>query len=232
MNQLTTEGIILQRTDYGEADRILVMLTPDSGKVHLLAKGVRKVKSKLAGGIELFSVSHVTYIKSRKEHGLGTLVSTRLVKHYGNIVKDINRTMFGYELIKQLNKATEDQPEAGYFDILQSAFEALDDPTIDLKLINLWFIAQLLRIAGHSPNLQTDTAGQKLDATATYNFSFDDMAFAPGNHARFSANHIKFMRLGFGGYPPKVLQQVHGSDALREATEPLVNTMMQTYIQR
>jgi len=39
----------LSRTDYGEADRILTVLTPDYGKLRLLAKGVRKVKSKLGG---------------------------------------------------------------------------------------------------------------------------------------------------------------------------------------
>ena len=57
MKQLVTEVIILARTDYGEADRILTVLSPEYGKLRLLAKGVRRVKSKLAGGIELFSVS-------------------------------------------------------------------------------------------------------------------------------------------------------------------------------
>jgi hypothetical protein len=105
MNQLTTQGIILGRTDYGEADRILTMLTPDHGKLRLMAKGVRRVRSKLAGGIELFSVSDVTYIKGRGD--IGTLISTRLVRYYKYIVSDINRTMLGYDLIKLLNKVTE-----------------------------------------------------------------------------------------------------------------------------
>ena len=52
---LRTKAIVLRRTDYGEADRILQLLTP-SGKRSVIARGVRKEKSKLAGGIELFSV--------------------------------------------------------------------------------------------------------------------------------------------------------------------------------
>ncbi|MEK7561678.1 MAG: DNA repair protein RecO, partial [Patescibacteria group bacterium] len=81
MNRYITKGIVLSRTDYGEADRILSFLTIDHGKVRAIAKGVRKSKSKLAGGIELFSVSDLTLIIGRGE--LNTLISTRLVRHYG-----------------------------------------------------------------------------------------------------------------------------------------------------
>src|SRR3954471_22046155 len=108
MIQYRTPAIILRRTDYGEADRIITFLTPDYGKVKGIAKGVRKSKSKLAGGIELFSVSDISFIKGRRE--IDTIVSTRLIKHYGNIVKNLDRTNLAYDLIKRLNKATEDAP--------------------------------------------------------------------------------------------------------------------------
>lgn len=227
-NQLNTQGIILSRTDYGEADRILTLLTPDHGKLHLLAKGVRKVKSKLAGGIELFSVSHITFIKGRGE--MGTLISTRLVRHYGNIVKDITRVQLGYELIKVLNKATEDEPEPEYFHLLQAAFEALDEAAINGALIQIWFSTQLLRQAGHTPNLQTDTAGQKLSATARYDFSFDDMAFIARPDGHFGADHIKFLRLLFSGNQPHVLQKIQNVSELMQATAPLVQTMLRSHI--
>lgn len=47
---IRTLGIVLRRTNYGEADRILNILTP-SGKITAIAKGVRKSRSKLAGRI-------------------------------------------------------------------------------------------------------------------------------------------------------------------------------------
>ena len=58
-SDLRTQAIILRRTNYGESDRILTLLTPE-GKFSVLARGARKEKSRLAGGIELFSVSDVT----------------------------------------------------------------------------------------------------------------------------------------------------------------------------
>ena len=223
MNQLVTTAIILSRTDYGEADRILSLLTPEYGKLSLMAKGVRRVKSKLAGGIELFSVSEITFIKGRG--AVGTLVSTRLIKHYEHIVGDLNRTMLGYELIKQLNKITEDEPEEEYFDLLREAFEALDDNTITIDLIRFWFTAQLLRLNGHAPNLQTDNRGQKLDQNAVYTFSFDDMSFVPlPDRGQFTAQHIKFLRLTFAGNTPKILAQVQGSGGLVADLTPLIMT--------
>ncbi len=230
MRQQVTSAIILRRTDYGEADRILLLLTPGHGKLSLLAKGVRRVKSKLAGGIELFSVSEVTFIKGRGE--LGTLVSTRLIKHYGQIVADLSRTMLGYELIKQLHKATEDEPEPAYFTLLQEAFEALNDPAISLELTKSWFEAGLLRLAGHTPNLQTDTAGNKLDATYAYQFNFDQVAFAVVAEGRgpFGASHIKFLRLLFEGHSVQTLAHIQGGTQLAQQCSPLVQTMLRMFV--
>ena len=59
MNRISTRSIILTRINYAEADRIITFLTPSNGKVRAIAKGVRKAKSKLAGGIELFSISDI-----------------------------------------------------------------------------------------------------------------------------------------------------------------------------
>ena len=46
-NQIVTTGIVLARTDFREADRILTVLTPDNGKVRVIAKGVRLPRSKI-----------------------------------------------------------------------------------------------------------------------------------------------------------------------------------------
>jgi len=227
MKQLVTTGIVLSRTDYGEADRILTLLTPEQGKLRLMAKGVRRIKSKLAGGIELFSVSNITYIQGKRE--VGTLLSSRLLKHYGHIVEDINRTMLGYELIKQLNKATEDQPEAEYFDLLQQAFAALDDLAIDLGLIKLWFTAQLLRLDGHTPNLQTDITHQKLEIDKKYEFSYDDMAFINRPDGQFTADHIKVLRLLFSGNYPQILQQIISISDLIPQCLALLQTLRQLH---
>ncbi|HSD55601.1 MAG TPA: DNA repair protein RecO [Candidatus Saccharimonadales bacterium] len=227
MNQLVTTAIILSRTDYGEADRILSLLTPQYGKLSLMAKGVRRVKSKLAGGIELFSVSEITFIKGRG--AVGTLVSTRLIKHYEHIVGDLNRTMLGYDLIKQLNKVTEDEPEEEYFDLLRETFEALDETSVPIDLIRFWFGLQLLRLNGHTPNMQTDDEGHRLEAGQKYQFNFDAMAFRAHPEGEFGAGHIKLLRLAFEGHSARFLANIQGVNRLTADCIPLSQHWAATY---
>lgn len=228
MNSLQTRGIILSRTDYGEADRIITVLTPGHGKLRLMARGVRKPKSKLAGGIELFSISDLTFIRGKGE--IGTLISSRLSKHYGRIVQDIERVQLGYELIRLLNRATEDEPEPEYFELLENTLHALDNPNISLGLIRAWFSAQLLRLAGHSPNLHTDTDDKKLEPDTDYNFDIEAMAFTPQDRGGFTAAHIKTLRLLFSVHTPGDIHKVAGHEDLLKDIVPLIRTMLTSYI--
>jgi DNA repair protein RecO (recombination protein O) len=216
-NQIITTGIVLARTDFQEADRILTILTPDQGKLKVIAKGVRRPRSKLAGGIELLSISDLTVLPGRGE--LGTLISSRLVTHYGAIVQDINRTMLAYDFLKRMNRVTEDAAGEEYFLILQRALAGLNDHALSPELTDLWFCMQLLNVTGHLPNLQTDTANQPLQADQKYLFDFDTMAFRSQDQGPFTANHIKLLRLAYAAEDPVILRQV--ADAQKCAADDL-----------
>lgn len=228
MKQVVTKAIVLARTNYGEADRIVSVLTADKGKVRLLAKGVRKIKSKMAGGIELFSISTIGYIQGRGD--LATLVSSRLDTHYSNIVKDINRTMFTYDILKRINKVTEYHADTAYFDLLQAVLELLDAGVADLDIIRSWFDARLISMAGTEPNLKTDTSGNSLDAKFRYLFSFDEMAFAKAS-GPFAAKHIKLLRILFGSKNGRELVQVQtdAQDVL-PAVSQLISTIRKQHV--
>lgn len=231
MKAYNTKAIVLARTNYAEADRIMTFLTSNHGKLKAIAKGVRKSRSKLAGGIELFTVTDLTVVPGRGE--LSILTSTRLDKNYGNIVKDLDRTNVGYGFIQIINKVTEDASEGAYFNLLNSAFEALNDTRMDPQLTSLWFNMQLLKLAGHAPNLHTDNHGAKLATSVTYNFHMDDMQFIPepAEQGTYSANHIKFMRLGFAAVKPQILHQIQDVESMVGSTESLVKAMTEFFIQ-
>lgn len=220
--------MVLARTDFQEADRILTILTPDHGKLRAIAKGVRRPRSKLAGGIELFSVSDLTVLPGRGE--LGMLISSRLLIHFGNIVKDINRTMLGYELLKRMNRLTEDAAGQEYFNLLRAAFRGLDDLELSYELVELWFTMQLLKITGHTPNLRTDDKDNKLLVDQTYVFNFDDMAFQQQPEGPFNANHIKLLRLGYGTESPEVLKQVTDASTDAPVAAKLAKNMLELHV--
>jgi len=208
VNTIQTQGIVLGRTDYQESNRIINFLTADQGKLALMARGVRKPKSKLAAGIELFSVSSISFVKGRGD--IGTLISARAEETYGNIVKDINRVQCGYGMIKLLNHSTEDHAEDDYFSALQQALSALDNQSIDTDFIEAWFSAQLLRISGHAPNLITDSDGQKLSSDDSYTFDIESMCFSAKSSGIFSANTIKSLRLMFSPNKPQTILKIAG----------------------
>lgn len=230
MKRFNTEAIVLTRINYGEADRIMNFLTPHHGKISAIAKGVRKSQSKLAGGIELFSVSQLTVIVGRSD--INTVISSRLIRHWGHIVQDLERTKTGYEVIRLIHKATEAAPEPAYFALLRRALEALDDTGLDPQLIALWFNMQLLKLTGHQPNLRTDTSGIKLTPSQSYDFRLDQMRFVPqvSRSGAFGANHIKFLRLGFAAAHPHLLQRVKDAPSLADSTRPLVQTMLASFV--
>ncbi|HEY5549685.1 MAG TPA: DNA repair protein RecO [Candidatus Saccharimonadales bacterium] len=225
MKQFATQGIILTRTDFGEADRILTFITPDHGKVRAIAKGVRKAGAKLAGAIELFSVSELTVVAGRGE--INTLISARLARHYDDIVKDMERTNAAYEFLRILNKVTEDKTEEVYFTLIDKALAGLNYSEIAPELVDLWFKVQLLKITGHTPNLRMDGEAKKLSESKTYNFDFDKTRFSSSENGDFNPRTIKFLRVGLAAESPKVLARVEGADEFLPPLQPLVQTLLQ-----
>jgi recombinational DNA repair protein (RecF pathway) len=97
-------------------------------------------------------------------------------------------------------------------------------------LIRLWFEAQLLKLAGHSPNLTSSARGEALSPNSKYNFDFDSMAFSVSSSGRFRATHIKTLRLLLSNNTPVALQRVEGLDKTIPDITPLVHSMLTAHI--
>ena len=61
----STDAIVLSRFDYGEADRILTLITPTGGKLKAIAKGIRRPTSRIGGSLEPFAELNVTLARGR-----------------------------------------------------------------------------------------------------------------------------------------------------------------------
>ena len=109
-----TRAIVLRRTNYGEADRILQLLTPE-GKIAVMARGVRRERSKMAGGIELFSVSDVTLHRGRGD--LAILTSAKLVEHFDALVADIDLIERAGVMMKEVGRYAEQIDSPDFFDL-------------------------------------------------------------------------------------------------------------------
>ncbi|MFZ1258717.1 MAG: DNA repair protein RecO [Candidatus Saccharimonas sp.] len=205
-----TRAIVLRRTNFGEADRILRMITP-LGQRSVIAKGARREKSKLAGGIELFGISDVVI-----QHGKGDLAmltSARLVQFYRHILEDYDRLQFGYEVINAVAKASDHIDEPEWYGVLSEVFMALDVPAIPLLLVQSWFYLHYAELTGYELNLDRDVAGQALDSRKTYMYDVNEKGLRLAEQGDIDANHIKLLRI-IAQRSIQVVIQVGGIDAL------------------
>ena len=189
---LKTRAFVLRRTNYGETDRILNLLTPE-GKISCLAKGVRKEKSKLAGGIELFTLSSVVIHQSQKSD-LGLLTSAKMEVFYDQILKDLNSLETASRILKEINRITEQVDSPEFFDILKQSLEGLNNG-LGSQLVETWFNFNLARARGEQINLLTDTDGEKLQENLRYAWDSTDMALKKLENGNIGKNEIKIMRL-------------------------------------
>jgi len=207
MKPIRTKAIVLRRTNYGEADRILHVITPEHGTIGVMAKGVRREKSKLAGGIELFSVIEITLQPGKGN--LTTLTSARLDTFFTHIIADYDRLQFGYFVLKDIGKAAEIVHEPVFYTLCERALRALNNQKVPLDIIDCWYRLQMAILLGVGLNLAVDSEGESLREDVNYRFDVGESAFRPLNNGPITADHIKLLRL-MSAQNPEVVAQVKG----------------------
>lgn len=150
MNQhsCSSNGVVLSRKNYGEADRILVVFSKDFGKVSLLAKGIRKIKSRKRGHLEIFSDIKFSAIKG---HGMDIVTEAVTVNDYSGVRVNLNKISLAYYFCEVVNKITqEDENSALIYNLLSKALAKLETDN-SLKELRLKFIYDLLTEMGYWP---------------------------------------------------------------------------------
>ena len=102
MRTYKTEGIILKRTNFGEADKILTIYTRHFGKIKVLAKGVRKTTSRKSGHLELFNWAQIYLAKGRN---LDIITEAETVRSFRGWRKNLAKVGLAYyfcELVERL----------------------------------------------------------------------------------------------------------------------------------
>ncbi|MBR0460728.1 DNA repair protein RecO [Candidatus Saccharibacteria bacterium] len=212
---LRTQGIVLHRTNYGETDRILNILTPE-GKIAVLAKAVRRPGSKLAGGVEMFCLSDITIHRGKGE--LGILTSAKMLTNYHNILADLTRLELASQAMKAINKATNDVADAEYFELLKQVLAGLNEGTPS-SVVKMWFDINFRRLSGEEYNLYTDVNGEKLQPGVEYRWNLQENALEPCAGGPIGTNQIKLMRL-MATSRLAVVERVKGVEELTKKLVP------------
>ncbi len=144
------EGIVIRRRDQGEADRVLTLCTPQ-GKIEVLAKGVRKVRSRKAGHVELFCRSN--FVVSRVPHSWDIISQAETVEPHALLREDLTRGAYARYIVELLDRFfAQEEGGAALFDLLDHALTWLCEDR-DLDLVVRFYEQQLLGLAGFRPEL-------------------------------------------------------------------------------
>jgi DNA repair protein RecO (recombination protein O) len=146
-----TEAIPLKRMDFGEADRIITLFTPALGKIRVIARGVRRSTSRMAGHLELFTHAHLMLARGR-ELDVATQAST--VESFRGVREDLTKSSQAYHLAELVDLFLQDRDEnRAVFLLLRDALEALSGSAIVPELVARHFELQLLSAVGFRPQL-------------------------------------------------------------------------------
>lgn len=193
-----TEAIVLRRTDFGEADRLLTVFTPERGKLKLIAKGARKPTSRKSGHVELFSRGQFLVAVGRD---LDIVTQAETVEPYLALRQDLIRTAYAYYVAELADAFTgEGDENRRLFDLLKDTFGWLGG-TADLQLVARFYEVHLLGLLGYQPQLFVCSSCQSLlQPEANYLSPADGGVLCPRCGAdrpgttEISANALKVLR--------------------------------------
>lgn len=152
-----TQAIILNRSDYRESDSLIICYTRHFGKLSLVARGTKKIKSKLAGHLEPISLVNVLVVKGRGFDYVGSALG---VDAYLGIKDNLNKIYYAGRALSCFNRLVkEEQPDERLFLLLTSWLELLNNYSSaeftqeNGELFFIFFVLKLMTELGYKPEM-------------------------------------------------------------------------------
>lgn len=119
------QGIILNKKDIGEADRLYTIYTFEAGKIRVLGKGVRKSNAKLAGNLETITQAEIFIAKNK---GMGKITGSIAINNFSNIKTDLDLVSKIFYVFKIMAKIiSEEEKDETIFELLEKYLVSMDN---------------------------------------------------------------------------------------------------------
>ncbi|MFC1663842.1 DNA repair protein RecO [Patescibacteria group bacterium] len=170
-----TLGFVLKKQNLGEADQILTIYTQDFGKLEILGKAIRKIKSKLRGGTREFSLSEIEFIQGKNYK---TLTDALIIELFENLKDNFKKLT----IIRQISEISDnflkdEEKDESIWELLNETFRKLNTSKlkpITSSLIYYYFLWNFLSILGYQPQLNNCVLCQKRITPNKLKFSFQE----------------------------------------------------------
>jgi len=176
-----TQALVLKKKALGEADQLFTVFTKNFGKLKILGRAIRKIKSKLRGNSQLFSLLEIEFIQGKSYK---TLTDVLLIKNFPQIKKDLRKLKIAYKITELSDNLIKGQePDEKIWQLLIETFKKLNNQQLssaiakrserrgrsrlrtsainNYQLIYYYFLWNLLAILGYRPQLHNCILCQK-----------------------------------------------------------------------
>lgn len=146
-----TEAVVLRKVDFSETSLIVTVLTPDFGRMALLAKGARRKGSPVGPALDTFNRVDMTFTW-KENRQVQNLVETSVITAYGTIKSDIRHSAAAaFVLDVALHASWENHPAPELYDALVKGLDAFTDCNAEPRVAAVEGVYALLEAAGIAP---------------------------------------------------------------------------------
>ena len=159
-----SSAIVLRQRGLGDVDKIITLYTAEYGKIDAVAKGVRRVKSRLAGHVE--PLSHCAYLLARGRN-LDIITQAQTIETFQPLRDDLGRLSHALYAVELVERGTEERSENfALYRLLLETLRRLSQRD-DLDTILRFFEIAVLEQLGYRPELgQCVVCGRPPEAEA------------------------------------------------------------------
>lgn len=155
-------GIVIKKQNRGEADQVFTIYTREFGKLKVLGKAIRKIKSKLRGGAELFYLSEIEFIQGK---AYKTLTDATLIDKFKGLRKNFKKLAIAYKVSDLSDKLIKsEEADKKIWQLLNETFTKLNNcqlPDANYQLLFYYFLWNLFSLLGYQPELYNCSFCQK-----------------------------------------------------------------------
>ena len=151
------KGIVLNCKDYKESDKLLSILSLELGKILVVAKGVKKAKSKFKAYAQPFCFANFELTSSK--NGAYVLTGVNEIENFYSLTSNINKFEYAFCILEIANKLCRENvlyPHL-FLEILKS-LQALTNEKTNEKVVLIKFILNVLDFEGVNINLNKCTS--------------------------------------------------------------------------
>lgn len=157
-----SQAFILKKQNLREADQLFTIFSKDFGKLKILARAIRKIKSKLRGNFQLFSLAEIEFIQGKTYK---TLTDAILINNFSGIKKDLKKLKISHQITDLVDNLIRGQePDQETWHLLKEIFEKLENCSlfiVNCLFLYYYFLWNLLSILGYTPGLYNCSLCQK-----------------------------------------------------------------------